>query len=250
MQTATEQTEQAKPFFTKFAPCAWVIGCDEKLEAGDIVTVETKRGKRVECTIYKRMGWSKRKGVFLHSYTRADGITNEQVALNKAERRRQWQQSREDKSDGTFQRADEIFSPLKGLMGQPILVGHHSEKRHRKLLDNHDSAMRKAFEHKDEAKKHEWKAEYWERQAEKIDLSQPKSLAQFNDLLEVAEETHTANKQKSRELKKATKGIERGHNVPEWDAYWSAKVSQDCSARALKNSKRKGGHRHHSVGNS
>jgi hypothetical protein len=32
-------------------------------------------------------------------------------------------------------------------MGQPILVGHHSERRHRRDLDRHDRNMRKAIEH-------------------------------------------------------------------------------------------------------
>jgi hypothetical protein len=31
--------------------------------------------------------------------------------------------------------------------GQPILVGHHSERRHRRDLDRHDRNMRKAIEH-------------------------------------------------------------------------------------------------------
>lgn len=42
--------------------------------------------------------------------------------------------------------------------GQPILVGHHSEKRHRRALDHHDHKMRAMFEAQD-------KAEYWERRA-------------------------------------------------------------------------------------
>ncbi len=32
-------------------------------------------------------------------------------------------------------------------MGQPILVGHHSEGRHRRDLERHDRDMRKAIEH-------------------------------------------------------------------------------------------------------
>jgi hypothetical protein len=32
-------------------------------------------------------------------------------------------------------------------MGQPILVGHHSERRHRRDLERHDRNIRKAIEH-------------------------------------------------------------------------------------------------------
>jgi hypothetical protein len=42
--------------------------------------------------------------------------------------------------------------------GQPILVGHHSEKRHRRALDRHDRKMTAMFEAQD-------KAEYWEKRA-------------------------------------------------------------------------------------
>lgn len=38
-------------------------------------------------------------------------------------------------------------------MGQPILVGHHSERRHRRDLERHDKKMRKGFELKAAAKR-------------------------------------------------------------------------------------------------
>lgn len=40
-------------------------------------------------------------------------------------------------------------------MGQPILVGHHSEKRHRRDLERHDRKMRKGFELEMRAKRAE-----------------------------------------------------------------------------------------------
>lgn len=42
--------------------------------------------------------------------------------------------------------------------GQPILIGHHSEKRHRRALERHDSAMRKACEASDRARELEARA--------------------------------------------------------------------------------------------
>jgi hypothetical protein len=38
------------------------------------------------------------------------------------------------------------INTVRGLQGQPVLVGHHSEKRHRKLLERADNDMRKSFE--------------------------------------------------------------------------------------------------------
>jgi len=48
-----------------------------------------------------------------------------------------------------FDQAHEILSIIP--MGQPILVGHHSEKRHRRDLEKVDTNMRKGFELEAEA---------------------------------------------------------------------------------------------------
>lgn len=46
-------------------------------------------------------------------------------------------------SESTFNKA---FSHLDGIEpGQPILVGHHSEGKHRRALERHDNSMRSAF---------------------------------------------------------------------------------------------------------
>ena len=44
------------------------------------------------------------------------------------------------------------------VMGQPILVGHHSEKRHRAAIERSDRAMRKSCEASDKADYYEQKA--------------------------------------------------------------------------------------------
>jgi len=51
-------------------------------------------------------------------------------------------------------------------VGQPILVGHHSEKRHRKDLARIDEHLAKAKEHHD-------KAEYFRRRAAAADPTEP-----------------------------------------------------------------------------
>lgn len=54
---------------------------------------------------------------------------------------------------GSEQRFRAARSALDGIEpGQPILVGHHSEKRHRRALERHDQRMRKAIELQQEAK--------------------------------------------------------------------------------------------------
>ena len=50
-------------------------------------------------------------------------------------------------------RFDTAHNLVEGIpFGQPILVGHHSEKRHRRTLERHDANMRKGFEAQDRAR--------------------------------------------------------------------------------------------------
>lgn len=79
-------------------------------------------------------------------------------------------------------------------MGQPILVGHHSEGRHRKDLDRSWSAMGKSVEYSNKAEAHESKAEYWEKRANDINLSMPESIDFYTYKLEKAKEYHAGVK--------------------------------------------------------
>ena len=59
-------------------------------------------------------------------------------------------------SDAAFNRADEIG---KGIpVGQPLLVGHHSERGHRADLKRIDNAMRKSLEQRNKAEELERRA--------------------------------------------------------------------------------------------
>ena len=61
------------------------------------------------------------------------------------------------RSDSAHDRAQTIADGIP--MGQPILVGHHSEKRHRADLRRIDNGYRKAFEESDRAEELERRAE-------------------------------------------------------------------------------------------
>jgi hypothetical protein len=74
----------------------------------------------------------------------------------KLEKRLDWADGREKKSSRHFKAADTIASGIP--MGQPILVGHHSEKHHRRDVARIDSNMRNACESADMAQHHRGKA--------------------------------------------------------------------------------------------
>ena len=80
------------------------------------------------------------------------GLTYRERRERRAARREEWADKRERKRDASLSQANRIADGIPP--GQPILVGHHSERRHRRDLDRIDSGMRKGYEHDQMAKKH------------------------------------------------------------------------------------------------
>jgi len=75
-------------------------------------------------------------------------------------------------------------------LGEPIKVGHHSEKRHRALIDRNWQRMGKSVEMTEKAEQHESKAEYWESQSKIVNLSMPESVEYFEYKVEKCREYH------------------------------------------------------------
>lgn len=63
----------------------------------------------------------------------------------RADRLRGWADGREAKADAAFGGATQLADQIP--LGQPILVGHHSEGRHRRDLARIDAGMTKGVEH-------------------------------------------------------------------------------------------------------
>ena len=176
--------------YIKYCPCVWVAECSEKHDKGDTITIETKYGKENEHIIHNLVGYTgtKESPNFIYSITRADGFNSQERAKNKAEKRQSWANSANNKSTeySNKSRKDSGFLSL----GEPIKVGHHSERRHRKMFDDAWNNMGKSVEQADKAQQHEWKAQYWERMAKKIDLSLPESIDFFTEQLADNKEYH------------------------------------------------------------
>jgi hypothetical protein len=75
----------------------------------------------------------------------------------RAERYRELAAKAESESNRQFESAHERIAMIPP--GQPILLGHHSQRRHERALEKHDADMRKAIEAQE-------KAEYYRRRAE------------------------------------------------------------------------------------
>lgn len=107
-------------------------------------------------------------------------MTYRERRLRRAERLRQWAEKRQQRSAARFTRA---HSAIAGIPpGQPILVGHHSERHHRRDLARHDTAMRAGFEHQQKAASMDRRADEIERQADRaIYDDDPDALEQLRE---------------------------------------------------------------------
>lgn len=172
--------------YSKFAPNVFLAKCSEKHEKGDTIEVTTKYGKENESVVFNLI--FEKDGFYYYSIVRADGFNVQEWAKQRAERRREWAASAEQKSKEYYNASNKDADFLS--LGEPIKVGHHSEARHRKIIEQANNNMGKCVEFSDKAEAHESKAKYWEKRANTINLSMPESVEYYEYKLEVAKEYH------------------------------------------------------------
>lgn len=168
--------------YKKYCPNVFVAQCEEEHEKGDIIVIETKYGKENEHIVHNKV--FEKGGFFYYSITRADGFTNQERAKSRAERLEEWASAAAKRSDGWMEKSNEGKDFLS--LGEPIKVGHHSEKGHRALIERNWKRMSNAMSEMGKAEAYRQRMGYWERLAEKIDLSMPESIEFFQIQLEEA----------------------------------------------------------------
>ena len=172
--------------YVKFCPNVFLAKCDEKHEKGEVIEVTTKYGNENESIVFNLI--FEKDGFFYYSIVRADGFNVQEWAKQRAERRRAWAESAERKSKEYFDKSNKDRDFLS--LGEPIKVGHHSERRHRKAIEDAWNNTDKAVTFSDKATEHESKAEYWDKRANTINLSMPESIDFYEHKLEQAKEFH------------------------------------------------------------
>lgn len=172
--------------YRKYCPNVFVAQCEEKHEKGEIIIVETKYGKENECIVFNLI--AEKDGFYYYSIVRADGFNQQEWAKKKAERLQNAALNAEKKSDRYWKASNEGADFL--ALGEPIKVGHHSEKRHRALIERNHNRMSKAVELSKQAEEYESRVAYWAAKANSINLSMPESLEFFEAQLEEAKEYH------------------------------------------------------------
>ena len=192
--------------FKKYCPNVWVAECDDEYEKGDIIELETKYGKTVECEVYNLV--LQKDDKYYYSIVRLEDMT---YAQRKAEKYSNSAVNHRTKRDGYYKASNEGKEFLS--LGEPIKVGHHSEKRHRALLERNWNRMGKSVEFAEKAKVSAGKAEYWANKAEEITLAMPESIDYFTEKLEKATAYHkglkdgTIEKSHSYSLSYASKDV-------------------------------------------
>jgi hypothetical protein len=172
--------------YYKFAPNVFLAQCTEKHEKGDIIPVTTKYGKENDSIVFNLI--AEKNGYFYYSIVRADGYNIQERAKAKSERLQSWAISADKKSDQLWDASNEGREFLS--LGEPIKVGHHSEKRHRALIERNHNRMDKAIQLADKASDYISRAEYWEKKTNEINLSMPESVEFYEYKLEQAIEKH------------------------------------------------------------
>lgn len=176
--------------YYKFCPNVFLAKCDAKHEKGETILVTTKYGKENESIVFNLV--MEKDGFYYYSIVRADGFNMQEWARQKAERRKQWAASAERKSEEYFTKSNKDSDFLS--LGEPIKVGHHSEKRHRKIIQDAWNNTGKAVAFSEKAEDHLSKASYWDKRSNDINLSMPESVEYYEHKLEQATEYHAGLK--------------------------------------------------------
>jgi hypothetical protein len=171
--------------YHKFCPNVFLAKCEEQYQKGDIIQVETKYGKENACIVHNYMGT--KNGFFFYSITREDGTNAQTVAQKRLEKLEGYAGNADIKSNQAWEASHEGRDFLS--LGEPIKVGHHSEHRHRALIERNHNRMAKSVELADKAEEYRQRAEYWAARTDIVNLSMPESIEYFEFKLEEALKT-------------------------------------------------------------
>jgi hypothetical protein len=173
--------------YLKFCPNVFVAKCPDMHAKGETILVETKHGKEHGCIVHNLVGRT-RDGFYCYSITRADGFGRQERYMKKAGRFENASANSEKKSNAAYEASHEGREFLS--LGEPVKVGHHSEKRHRALIERNWNRMGKSVALADKAKEQADKAAYYAEMAGKIDLSMPEAVEFYEFKVEELKERH------------------------------------------------------------
>lgn len=167
--------------FYKYAPSAWVAETENDFTAGQEISMTNKYGKEKPYIVFKLLH-SKEKTRSKKNYYSILPIENKNYFERRAERMARAVENSKKKSDAYYEKSQNGSDFLS--LGEPIKIGHHSEKRHRKLIESNNNAMGKCVEYAEKAKTQAERLEYYESMIDNINLSMPESIEFYTIELE------------------------------------------------------------------
>ena len=184
--------------YFKYCPNVYLAKCETEYQKGDVIIVTSKYGKEYEHVVHNLVGHT--KAGYFYSIIKADGYNVQEKIKRKVKRYENAAINADKKSHNAYNSLEnrEFLS-----LGEPIKVGHHSEKRHRALLKRNDNKMRRSYEEMEKAKEYNQKAEYLANDIDVINLSMPESLEYYTAKLKKVKAYHSGLKDGS---------IEREHS--------------------------------------
>lgn len=133
----------------------------------------------------------------------------EQRLEDKRERMEEAAEKAQARSDSAFGKSHQIGGMIP--MGQPILVGHHSERRHRKDLERIDNSMRKGVEQAELAEELTRRAA--NLGASGISADDPDAITKLQSKLEGMESNRELMKRVNRQFRKG--GVDAVEDISE-----------------------------------
>lgn len=135
-------------------------------------------------------------------------MTYRERRARRADRLRGWAEKREQKAAASLTAADRALDGIPP--GQPILVGHHSERRHRAALDRFDRKMTAGLEHSAKAREMAGRAAEIDRQADRaIYRDDTDALEQLDARIAALEADRARKKQINAEIRRGAGWAER-----------------------------------------
>ena len=213
--------------FFKLRPNEWGVQAEfpkgtEAPKVGDALRVRTvtRRGRESvkECRVLEIIRGPEWSGTTWARCEIANGegvreTTHRERLERRQERREQWAEGQAARSSAEFAKGDAITRHIP--LGQPILVGHHSEKRHRRDVEKADSAYRRSWEAHKKADEHAGKADGIARALRaSIYDDDPDAIPQLRAKLETMETRREQMKAINREIAKRMKGNPGRRRVP------------------------------------
>ena len=126
--------------YSKYRPNVFLAKCTEKHNKGDIIPVTTKHGKENDSIVFNLI--FERDGFFYYSIVREDGFNVQEWAKRRAEKLENAAINAAKRSRDWYEKSNEGADFL--VLGEPIKIGHHSERRHRALIErNHSRGLSK-----------------------------------------------------------------------------------------------------------